>query len=265
MTVVPAGRPTSTARPCPARGRCGRSPWRRRRGRAAPVRWRPCGAAGSARGGSSCRRVPEQPGAHERERAEHAGDRSRRARGPAAPPRHRRSGRRRGRPVSGTGSPVRHTGRGRPSRSTATSRPIDNASACSWVTRTAVVSWSARARPHHFAGLGPQRGVEARERLVEQYEAGSRRQRPRQRHPPLLTAREFLRTTRRVALVETDELEHFRDARRVASVRFVGGRTRRSRRRSGVGTVRPLAGRTRWSVARRRRGCARRPARRRPR
>ena len=60
---------------------------------------------------------------------------------------------------------------------------------------------------HGRARLGAQRGVEPRERLVEQYHRRVRREGAGQRHAPLLAAGQLARLAPRVAAVESHQLE----------------------------------------------------------
>ena len=104
----------------------------------------------------------------------------------------------------------------------------------------------------HVEDVGPDGGahggVERREGLVEQHDLGLDGQGPGQRDPLLLAPRELVRVTPAVA----------RTARRVRAARPPGARgrgrgadrRRRCARRSGAGTARPPAGRSRCAAVR---------------
>ena len=71
--------------------------------------------------------------------------------------------------------------------------PTRIASSASWVTSSVGVPASRSSGQRLVAHLRAQRGVQGRERLVEQHQLRLRRQRPGQRHPLLLAAREGVR------------------------------------------------------------------------
>ena len=66
---------------------------------------------------------------------------------------------------------------------------------------------------HRRPGAGPQPGVQRAERLVQQDQPRTRRQRPGQRHPLLLASGELVRPAAGVVRVEADELEQLGDPR----------------------------------------------------
>ncbi len=80
-----------------------------------------------------------------------------------------------------------------PLRITATRSAIVIASIWSWVTRTVVMPSSACSRLISAAGLDAQARVQVAERLVQQQQIRLPNQRPAQRHPLLLTARQLRR------------------------------------------------------------------------
>jgi hypothetical protein len=109
---------------------------------------------------------------------------------------------------------------------------------------SALISW--RRRSAHL-------GIERRQRLVEQQQAGRRRQRARQRHALLLAAGELGRILR-ACIGQADHRQQLADARLAIARRASAGgspaRSRRCRPRSGWGTARRTGRRCRSRAAR---------------
>ena len=126
----------------------------------------------------------------------------------------------------------------RPARMTTTRSPTESASVWSWVTSTAVVLVSRSTADQLGAHLGAQRLVERGERLVEEDDGRTGRERPRQGDPLLLSAAQLVGVARR-EVSEPDQGQHLGDPRGALCPSRAGrARSRRCEPRSGAGRAR---------------------------